>query len=275
MADRNKLMKYSIGIPSGLAQCLAILVLAGCTTAPVTGRKQLSLVSSDQTTQMGLTSFEKLKKETPIDTDPANNAMVQRVAKRIAEVAGKDMPNAQWEFVVFKSPEANAFCLPGGKVGVYSGILPIAKNDEGLATVLGHEIAHATAHHGDERMSQAVVAQEGQQLLGAAADKTSQTTQQLLALAYGAGSQVGVMLPFSRKQESEADHIGLIYMARAGYNPQAAVDFWTRFQDYSKQQGGGKTIAFLSDHPVDSVRIEQLKKWLPEAETAFAQSHTK
>jgi predicted Zn-dependent protease len=177
--------------------------------------------------------------------------------------------------VVFKSPEANAFCLPGGKVGVYSGILPIAKNDEGLATVLGHEIAHATAHHGDERMSQAVVAQEGQQLLGAAADKTSQTTQQLLALAYGAGSQVGVMLPFSRKQESEADHIGLIYMARAGYNPQAAVDFWTRFQDYSKQQGGGKTIAFLSDHPVDSVRIEQLKKWLPEAETAFAQSHTK
>ena len=275
MVNRTNLMKYLIRTPSGLAQFLAIIILAGCSTAPVTGRKQLSLVSSDQTTQMGLTEFDKMKQATPIDADPADNAMVQRVAKRIAAVAGKDMPNAQWEFVVFKSAEANAFCLPGGKVGVYSGILPIAKNDEGLATVLGHEIAHAAAHHGDERMSQAVVAQEGQQLLGAAAGKTSQTTQQLLALAYGAGSQVGVMLPFSRKQESEADHIGLIYMARAGYNPQAAIDFWTRFADYSKLQGGGAKFAFLSDHPVDSVRIEQLKKWLPEAETAFAQSHTK
>jgi metalloendopeptidase OMA1, mitochondrial len=273
-----KLMKKIIGIgylPSLMTLALAILVLNGCTTAPVTGRKQLSLVSSDQTAQMGLTEFDKMKKEQKIDTDPARNALVQKVGKRIAGVAGKDMPNAQWEFVVFDSKEANAFCLPGGKVGVYSGILPITKDEAGLATVLGHEIAHATARHGDERMSQMMVAQQGQQLLGTAVANKSQMTQQVVSLAYGATSQVGVLLPFSRKQESEADHIGLVYMAQAGYDPKAAIDFWTRFADYSKQNGGGSQIGFLSDHPVDSVRIEQLKTWLPEAQVAFAKGTTR
>src|SRR5262249_36924110 len=151
------------------------------------------------------------------------------------------------------------------KVGVYSGLLPITKDEAGLATVIGHEVAHAAAHHGEERMSQQMLAQGGAQVLGSALGNTSQMTQQVAALAYGAGTQVGVLLPFSRKQESEADHIGLVYMAKAGYNPQAAVDFWTRFADYNKQNGGGSGLAFLSTHPVDSVRIEQIQKWMPEA----------
>src|SRR5947207_12155161 len=134
--------------------CAVLLSLVGCTTAQVTGRRELNLVSAGQETQLGLSSFDQLKTNTPISHDPAMNDMVQRVGKRIAQVASKDLPDAQWEFVVFDSPEANAFCLPGGKVGVYKGILPITKDEAGLATVIGHEIGHAVAHHGAERMSQ-------------------------------------------------------------------------------------------------------------------------
>jgi predicted Zn-dependent protease len=258
----------------GLVSALFILVLGGCTTAPVTGRSQLNLVSSGEITQLGLTEFDKMKKEMPVDTNPADNALVQRVGKRIAAVAGKDMPDAQWEFVVFQSKEANAFCLPGGKVGVYSGILPITRDEAGLATVLGHEIAHAAAHHGAERVSQQTLMQGGGQLLGAGLGSAKPITQEMVALAYGVGSQVGVSLPFSRKQESEADHIGLVYMARAGYDPQAALAFWERFAQYSKDQGGSGGLAFLRDHPVDSVRIADIKKWLPEAEAQLGHSRT-
>ncbi|MDB6112503.1 MAG: Peptidase Ste24p [Pedosphaera sp.] len=255
-----------------MVSSLFILVLGGCTTTPVTGRSQLSLVSSGEVVQMGLTEFDKMKKETPIDTNPADNALVQKIGKRLAAVAGKDMPDAQWEFVVFQSKEANAFCLPGGKVGVYSGILPITRDEAGLATVLGHEIAHATAHHGAERISQQTLLQGGGQLLGAGFGNAKPITQQMVALAYGVGSQVGVGLPFNRKQESEADHIGLVYMARAGYDPQAALAFWERFAEYSKAQGGSGGPAFLRDHPVDSVRIADIKKWLPEAQAQLGHS---
>src|SRR3954468_9926903 len=137
--------------------------LAACSTAPVTGRRQLSLVSAGQEAQLGLTEFQKLKQDTPISRDPAANALLQKVGKRIAAAAAKDLPDAKWEFVVFESKEANAFCLPGGKIGVYTGILPITKTEEGLATVLGHEVAHAAAHHGGERMSQAMLLQAGEQ----------------------------------------------------------------------------------------------------------------
>src|SRR4051812_35686533 len=181
---------------------LATAIFYGCTSAPVTGRHQLKLVSAGQETQLGLSSFEQLKTNTPISHDAAANAMVQRVGKRIAEVAGKDMPNAQWEFVVFESKEANAFCLPGGKVGVYSGLLPIAKDDAGLATVIGHEVGHAVAHHGAERMSNQMVSQGAGQLLGSALDPKWQGS--FLAL-YGVGSKVGLELPHDRRQESEAD----------------------------------------------------------------------
>ncbi|MFO1499200.1 MAG: M48 family metallopeptidase [Verrucomicrobiota bacterium] len=202
-----------------------ILALTGCATVPVTGRSQLSLVSSEQEMQLGLTSFDQMKKDVPISKDPAANALLQKVGKRIAAVAAKDLPNAQWEFVVFESKEANAFCLPGGKIGVYTGILPITKDDNGLATVLGHEVAHAAAHHGGERMSRAMVLQGVGQAVEAGASHFDPKYQQAAVLAYGLGAQVGIELPFSREQESEADHIGLIYMARAGYNPESALEF--------------------------------------------------
>jgi predicted Zn-dependent protease len=247
---------------------IVFALLSGCTTVPVTGRSQLNLMSPGEEKQLGLTSFDKLKKETPISKDAAANALVQKVGKRIAAVAGKDMPNAQWEFVVFESKEANAFCLPGGKVGVYTGILPITKDEAGLATVLGHEIAHAVARHGGERMSEAMLVQFGGEALGTTLSNADPRTQAAAMLAYGVTSQVGVELPHSRAQESEADHIGLIYMARAGYDPEAAVDFWQRFATFNQQQGG-QTPAFLRTHPTDPTRIKQLKEWMPNAKAQY------
>jgi metalloendopeptidase OMA1, mitochondrial len=241
---------------------------AGCNTVPVTGRSQLNLMPASEEAQLGLTSFEKLKKETPVSKDPAANALVQKVGQRIAKVAGPDMPNAQWEFVVFESKEANAFCLPGGKVGVYTGILAITADEAGLATVLGHEIAHAVARHGGERMTEAMMVQFGASALGASLSSSDPRMQQAILLAYGAGTQVGVQLPHSRAQESEADHIGLIYMARAGYDPQAAVAFWERFEKYNSSQGNGGP-AFLRTHPTDAARIQQLKAWVPEAKAQY------
>ena len=231
---------------------------------PVTGRSQLNLLSAGEEMQLGLTSFEQTKKDTPISKDPAANALLQKVGRRIAAVAGADMPNAQWEFVVFDSKEANAFCLPGGKVGVYTGILPVTRDEAGLATVVGHEIAHAVARHGGERISEAMVMQTGGSLLGAGLSQADPRWQAVASTAYGVTTTVGRELPHSRSQESEADHIGLIYMARAGYDPEAAVKFWERFMAYNNQQGGS-TPAFLRTHPTDEKRIRQLKEWLPEA----------
>jgi len=253
-----------------------LFTVTGCSTVPITGRTQLNLISAEKETQLGLSSFDQLKKDTPINHDPAVNNLVQRVGKRIAAVAGKDLPDAQWEFVVFESKEANAFCLPGGKVGVYTGILPITRDDAGLATVLGHEVGHAVAHHGAERMSEAMLIQTGGELLGASVSSADARWQQITLLAYGAGTQLGRELPHSRAQESEADHIGLIYMARAGYDPQAAVDFWQRFAQYNQQHGGSNSAlaGFLSTHPLDQTRIQQLQKWLPEAEQARRQAQS-
>lgn len=251
------------------------LFLTGCSTVPVTGRSQLNLVSSGQEMELGLSSFSQLKQELPISKDPQANALVQRVGKRIAAVADKDMPNAQWEFVVFESPEANAFCLPGGKVGVYSGILPITRDEAGLATVIGHEVGHAVAHHGAERMSEALVAEMGGQLLGSSLSSADPRWQQAALLAYGVGAKVGRELPHSRGQELEADEIGLNYMARAGYDPEAALDFWKRFSAYNAQQGGSTpswAARFLSTHPVDEVRIERLQELMPTAKAAFETS---
>jgi predicted Zn-dependent protease len=247
-----------------------ILAAGGCSTVPVTGRRELNIVSSDQEMQLGLSSFDQLKKDTKISHDPAANAIVQRVGRRIADVAGKDLPNAQWEFVVFESPEANAFCLPGGKVGVYTGILPITRDDAGLATVLGHEIGHAVAHHGAERMSHQLAEQGAEKFLSSTASNSNSQWAPLALAAFGLGAKVGVELPFDRKEESEADHIGIVYMARAGYDPKEAVAFWQRFMQYNQQQGGNSIPTLLRDHPVDAVRIRQLQGWLPEAQAQFA-----
>lgn len=254
-----------------ISSCLLaalLLMVGGCNTVPVTGRSQLSLISAGEEMQLGLASFDQIKKETPISKDVAATALLQKVGKRIAAVAGPDMPNAQWEFVMFESKDVNAFCLPGGKVGVYTGILPITKDEAGLATVLGHEIAHAVARHGGERISEAMLIQTGGSLLGVGLSKADPQWQAVAATAYGLTATVGRELPHSRAQESEADHIGVIYMARAGYDPEAAVQFWERFMAYNNQQGGG-TPAFLRTHPTDEARIRQLKEWLPEAKAQF------
>lgn len=257
--------------------CLSLVgvaLLAGCTTVKETGRRQLNFVSAGEEAKLGLTAFTEMKKEVPISKDPSANALVQKVGKKIAAIAGPQMPDAQWEFVVFESKEANAFCLPGGKIGVYSGILPITKDEAGLATVISHEVAHAVAHHGAERMSEATALQAGGQLVGALSANTQPITQSVVGLAYGVGAKLGRELPHSRHQESEADHIGLKFMTRAGYEPEAAVDFWTRFSAFNDKAGGSSTPAFLRTHPVDSERIADLKKWIPEVKAEVSGSGT-
>jgi predicted Zn-dependent protease len=251
----------------GLLVLAFSLALAGCNTVSETGRHQVNIFSQSEEMQLGFGEFDKMKKEVPISRDAKANETVQRVGRRIAAVA--NLPNAQWEFVVFESKEANAFCLPGGKVGVYTGILPICKDDAGLATVLGHEVAHAVARHGGERMTTAAGIQAGGQLASAWLGSTKYAGYgPLFTQVYGVGSQVGVALPHSRLQESEADEIGLTYMARAGYDPASAVGFWERFRDFNARQGGA-TPWFLRTHPTDEQRINDLKRLLPKAQAQF------
>ena len=243
-----------------------VTMLAGCITNPETGRSQLLLVSEGQVTQLGISSFDQMKKEMPISKDPAANALVRRVGERIKSVV--NLPNAQWEFIVFESKEANAFCLPGGKIGVYTGILQITKDEAGLATVLGHEVAHATLQHGRERMSEGLAANAFGQLGSAYVDAKNPKYTAAFGQLFGLGANVGVLLPHSRTQEAEADHRGLIYMAKAGYDPEASVAFWERFADYVKKAGGKEDPKWLRTHPLNTDRIANLKKWMPEAKAA-------
>jgi predicted Zn-dependent protease len=194
--------------------------------------------------------------------------MVRRVGERLAAAA--DKPDYKWEFNLIDDPKTvNAWCLPGGKVAVYSGILPVTQDENGLAVVLGHEISHALARHGAERMSQGLLAQLGGAALSVALANRPGETQQLAQQAYGAGAQVGVLLPFSRAQESEADHIGLILMAKAGYDPATAVGFWTRMSQQKGAGGGGGLERYLSTHPPDVQRIKDIQRELPEAEKYY------
>lgn len=242
---------------------LGIVLLAACYTNPLTKRKELMLVTPQEEAQLGFTAFNQIKSETPISTDPEHNALVQRVGQRISSVVS--LPYAEWEFVMFRMDDTpNAFCLPGGKVGVYTGILPLTLNEAGLATVVGHEVAHASARHGGERMSHALLVELGGMGLAAALQNKPAATIDLAMAAYGITTTVGHSLPHSRKQELEADYMGLLYMARAGYDPNEAIAFWQRFQQYSSQHGGS-VPEFLSTHPLDSRRIRELQNHLPEA----------
>ena len=252
-------------------QCFGMVgLLAGpiaCTTVPETGRSQLNLISPSMERGMGRDAFTNLKARTSLSSDQNATAVLQRVGSRIAAVA--DLPKAQWEFVLFDNSQANAFCLPGGKVGVYAGILQITQTEAGLATVLAHEVAHAVAHHGAERISRVLVVQGIGLMAISQFTKMDATSKNALIVAYGLGTTLGTELPHSRLQESEADRIGLIYMARAGYDPAEAVKFWERFAEYNRAQGGSRTPWFLRTHPLDEQRIEDLKRLLPEAQLQY------
>jgi predicted Zn-dependent protease len=257
---------YQIFRFSALALVLSI-GLTTCYTNPITGRKEFNLVPVDQEMQLGQSAFTEVKQSTPISTDANQIGAVDRVGHRIASVV--NLPQAQWEFVTFKEDQTpNAFCLPGGKVGVYTGILPLTQNDAGLATVIGHEVGHAVARHGAERMSEQLVIQAGGVGLALAMRNKPQQTQDMAMLAYGVGTTLGRTLPHSRQQELEADYMGLIFMARAGYDPQEAVNFWQRFKTWGDQQGA-RTPEFLSTHPLDSKRIAALQKHMPEAQKEY------
>lgn len=251
-----------------LAGLLSLAVIVTCYTNPETGRKGLMLLNSSQEAQLGLTAFNDIKANTPRTSNQAEQELVESVGRNISSVV--NLPNAQWEYICFRSTEPNAFCLPGGKIGVYNAILPITKNEAGLAAVMGHEVAHATARHGGERVSEQLLMQLGGVALEIAMADKPDETRQIAMLAYGAGTTLGRTLPHSRSQELEADRMGLMYMARAGYDPREAVEFWKRFKDF--KGAGGQPPAFLSTHPTDDRRIKQLEGLLPEAIAEFEKS---
>ena len=244
-----------------LAALLCAAVIVTCYTNPETGRKSVMLLNSSQETELGLSAFNDIKANTRRTSVQAEQELVDKVGRKISAVV--NLPNAQWEYVCFRSEEPNAFCLPGGKIGVYNAILPITANEAGLAAVMGHEVAHATARHGGERMSESLLMQLGGVALDVALANKPEETRQLALGAYGVGTTLGRTLPHSRSQELEADRMGLMYMARAGYDPREAINFWKRFKDY-KGAGGG-VPAFLSTHPTDDRRIAQLEGLLPDA----------
>jgi predicted Zn-dependent protease len=235
---------------------------------PITGRTQRVNLTDQQQEQLGAQVYQQTLQESAgvIVASGPEHDMVQRVADRIAAVGAEDKPEFEWEFTLIDDPQANAFCLPGGKIVVYTGILPVAKTEAGLATVVGHEVAHATAEHGAERIFQQQLTQTAVQIVAAGAAENQQQYEQIAGLL-GAGAQVGLTLPWGRDQESEADHIGLIYMGRAGYDPAEAVGFWQRMDRAHRDQPQPRE--YLSTHPSSETRIEQIRDWLPEAQAEY------
>lgn len=247
------------------AGLLGLIFLLGCVTAPYTKRTQLILLSQGEETQLGAAAYKEVLQEAKITRDPAFVEPVRSVGERIARAAEK--PDYRWEFNVIDEPrQVNAFALPGGKVAVYTGLFPVAQDEAGLAVVMGHEVAHALARHGAERMSQGVVAQIAATGLAVAVSGSSPATRNAVMGAFGLGTQVGVLLPFGRTQESEADHIGLILMAKAGYDPAAAVGLWQRMEANAAGQGPPE---FLSTHPAYGTRQQNIESWLAEARTYY------
>ena len=247
-----------------IAGAILALLFIGCSKAPITGRSQLIMVSPQQEMALGYESAKQVLQSEKVSNDPQKNAMVKRIGERIAQVATAQYPTARnfaWEFfVIDNDEEANAFCLPGGKVFVYTGIFQYAANDDELAAVMGHEIGHALARHGAERMSSGQLQQMGGQILGAVMQGRGnpQNTAAVMQ-AFGIGTQLGIMLPHSRTQEYEADHIGLVLAAKAGYNPQAALSFWEKFGN-----SGQTPPEYLSTHPAPTNRISQIRALLPK-----------
>ncbi len=246
------------------------LSLAACSTVPITGRSQLSLIPGSSMLSMSLQEYDTFLKEHKLSTNQEQTQMVKRVGARIQgaveryfEASGlkEHLANYKWEFNLVEDKQVNAWCMPGGKVVVYTGIMPVAKGEDGLAVVMGHEIAHAIAEHGNERMSQGLLTQLGGVALSQALATKPAATQQLWMSVYGVGAQYGAILPYSRLQESEADHLGLVFMTMAGYDPNEALAFWQRM---AAQKGGQAPPEFLSTHPSDATRIENIRRLVPE-----------
>lgn len=247
----------------------SLSLLTSCGSVPLTGRKQLLLVSDSEVLSSSLTQYNDYIKTAKKSTSSSQTAMVKRVGQKIATATeeylrqagmSSEIKNFSWEFNLVADKQVNAFCMPGGKIVVYEGLMKLVASDDELAVVIGHEVAHAVAKHSNERMSQQIAAQYGSQILSAALSEKSAMVKNVAGTVYGIGAQYGVMLPFSRTHELEADYMGLILMTIAGYNPEVAVNFWKKM---SEQSGGG-VPEFMSTHPSDSHRINEINKILPE-----------
>jgi predicted Zn-dependent protease len=257
---------------------VAALILQYCATVPVTGRKQLNLIPASTMLSMSFQQYDEFLKSSELSQNQQQTQMVKRIGARIQHAVEQyfteknmaaELKNYAWEFNLVESKEVNAWCMPGGKVVVYTGILPITQDETGLAVVMGHEIAHAIAGHGNERMSQGLLTELGGLALMKALEQKPEQTKQLWMTAFGVGAQFGVLLPYSRLHENEADHLGLIFMAMAGYDPNKAVEFWQRM---AAMKGGQAPPEFMSTHPSDETRIKKIKAAIPEAMKYYRKS---
>ena len=254
-----------------LLTILGCLFLSACAEVPLTHRQSLQLLPSSQMTAMGLQEYSKVLQTSRLSRDQAKVDLVRKVGGNIARAAEDFLRDAgreeqireyKWEFNLIEDDKmVNAWCMPGGKVAIYTGILPVTRDETGVAVVMGHEVAHAMANHGNERMSQGLLATMGGVALSVALSSKPSQTRELFLGAFGVGTSVGILLPYSRLHESEADRIGLMLTARAGYDPREAVPFWERMS----RKGGGAPPEFLSTHPASATRIENIKGYLPEA----------
>ena len=242
---------------------ITTFIVIGCATSPL-GRKQLAVMPAAQLDTMGTEAFQQLKQQTPVETNSSINRTVKCVAQAIVEVSS---PNKDWEVVVFRDNTANAFALPGGKIGVHTGLLEVAKNQNQLATVIGHEVAHVLADHSNERVSQEFAIEQGMTLVQAIMNPQSQMGQMLMGVL-GLGAQFGVVLPYSRIQESEADEMGLYFMAKAGFEPKESIKLWQNMS----QSGGQKPPEFLSTHPSDETRMARLNQSMNRALQHYQQA---
>ncbi len=244
-------------------------MLSSCGSVPLTGRRQVLLVSDREVFEAGLTQYNQYMADAKLSSDSKSAAMVLAVGKKLAAATESylvanglksELSNFMWEFNLVESDEVNAFCLPGGKIVVYEGLLSVARTESELAVALGHEIGHAVAKHSNERVSQQIMTNYGMAILSEALSQKSMAVQAIGASVFGLGAQVGVMLPYSRKHEYEADFMGIVFMEIAGYDSESAIDFWTKMAS-----GGGNTNDFLSTHPSDSKRISEIRRRIPEA----------
>lgn len=254
-----------------------LVTLFGCSQVEITGRNQFNLVPDSMMNSMSFQNYGEFIEQHKLSTNVEQSQMVKRVGNRIQKAveqycADKGMQNRlegyEWEFNLVEDPNVNAWCMPGGKVVVYTGLLPITQTEAGLAVVMGHEIAHAFARHGAERMTQGLIVKMGSMALSKALEEKPEQTKSLFMTSYGIGSQVGVLLPYSRVHENEADHLGLIFMAMAGYNPNEAVTFWQRM---AAAKEGSQPPEILSTHPADSTRIRKIENLVPEAMQYYKQ----